>query len=66
MDAPPQLLPFFLREATMPHSADPGVLLTELDAKQDKVLVELDRLNSRIERLLQDCAAEHAADAEAA
>ncbi|MDX1944690.1 MAG: hypothetical protein SFU86_04720 [Pirellulaceae bacterium] len=32
-------------------------LLAELDARQDELLAELDRLNARIEAVLRDCLA---------
>lgn len=30
-------------------------LLDQIDARQEELLAELDRLNERVERLLQDC-----------
>jgi hypothetical protein len=32
-------------------------LLEELDARQDELLIELDRLNARLERVIAECSA---------
>ena len=39
----------------MPNDAPRLSLLDELDARQNELLDELDRLNVRIERVLKDC-----------
>ena len=41
----------------MSHDAPRLSLLEELDARQNELLEELDRLNSRIEQVLKDCLA---------
>jgi hypothetical protein len=33
----------------------PGSLLAEIDAQQDDILRQLDKLNARLEGLLQEC-----------
>lgn len=38
-----------------PASNSAPSLLEELDARQDEILVQLELLNARIERVLQDC-----------
>ena len=41
----------------MSHDAPRLSLLEELDVRQNELLEELDRLNSRIEHVLKDCLA---------
>lgn len=41
--------------------ADPTELLRELDARQDELLVQLDKLNQRAEELLKYCQENRAA-----
>jgi hypothetical protein len=41
-------------------------LLEELDARQDEVLLQLDELATRLERVLQDCQSIRGISAEAA
>ena len=46
----------------MPNDAPRLSLLDELDARQNELLDELDRLNVKIERVLKDCLAWRGAD----
>ena len=39
--------------------ANPRTLLDELEARQNEVIDELDKLNERIEGLLKECTAKH-------
>jgi hypothetical protein len=39
----------------MPAASSAQTLLDELDARQDDLLRELDRLNERIERVITEC-----------
>ena len=39
----------------MSHDASRLSLLEELDARQNELLDELDRLNHRVEKVLKDC-----------
>ena len=38
----------------MPEPQDPRTLLQEIDARQDEVLEQLEKLNARAERLLKE------------
>jgi len=47
----------------MSSAADPTELLRELDARQDELLEQLDKLNQRTEELLKYCQENRAAKA---